>query len=120
MNLKATAAIFLITALGMPGMSAANESGGGDASGMTYDDKLQACAACHGENGDKPLAPDYPILAGQYEDYLVHALQAYRSGKRKHPIMSMQVEILGLTDDDMHRLGRHFAHKPGLSNLQVK
>ena len=32
------------------------------ATGMTYESKLQACAACHGENGDKPLAPDYPVL----------------------------------------------------------
>ena len=47
----------------------------------------QVCAACHGPNGDKPSAPDQPILAGQYPDYLVKALSDYKSGKRGNPIM---------------------------------
>jgi len=47
----------------------------------------QVCAACHGPEGDKPSAPDQPILAGQYPDYLVKALSDYKSGKRSNPIM---------------------------------
>ncbi|HEY8067288.1 MAG TPA: cytochrome c [Burkholderiales bacterium] len=47
----------------------------------------QVCAACHGPLGDKPSAPDQPILAGQYPDYLVKALTDYKSGKRSNPIM---------------------------------
>jgi cytochrome c553 len=47
----------------------------------------QVCAACHGAQGDKPTAPDQPILAGQYPDYLVKALSDYKSGKRSNPIM---------------------------------
>ncbi|MEQ8234878.1 MAG: c-type cytochrome [Gammaproteobacteria bacterium] len=88
-----------------------------DDSGLSYDDKLQACAACHGENGDKPLAPDYPVLAGQYADYLEAALKAYKTGRRQHPIMSMQVEALGLTDSDITKLSAHFASKKGLRGL---
>lgn len=84
---------------------------------FSYEDKLQSCAACHGENGDKPLAPDYPVLAGQYADYLAQALDAYRTGRRQHPIMNQQVEILGLTDEDIERLAAHFASKKGLTNL---
>ena len=84
---------------------------------MSFDEKLAACAACHGENGDKPLAPDYPILAGQYADYLEQALNAYATGKRDHPIMSMQIEILELTASDMKALAEHFAAKPGLKNI---
>ena len=37
----------------------------------------QVCAACHGENGDKPLQPEYPILFGQHADYLAKALKDY-------------------------------------------
>ena len=85
--------------------------------GLVFEDKLAACAACHGENGDKALAPDYPILAGQYADYLEAALNAYKSGRRAHPIMQMQVEALGLTDEDIVRLAAHFASKPGLKSL---
>ena len=32
-------------------------------------------------------APDQPILAGQYYDYLVRALTDYRIGRRTNPIM---------------------------------
>src|SRR5438876_8239825 len=47
----------------------------------------QVCAACHGPEGNKPSAPDQPVLAGQYYDYLVQALADYKSGKRANPIM---------------------------------
>jgi cytochrome c553 len=47
----------------------------------------QVCAACHGPEGNKPSAPDQPILAGQYPDYLIKALTDYKSGKRSNPIM---------------------------------
>lgn len=47
----------------------------------------QVCAACHGADGNKPSAPDQPVLAGQYYDYLVKALSDYKSGKRTNPIM---------------------------------
>ena len=47
----------------------------------------QICAACHGADGAKPVAPENPILAGQYPDYLVKALSDYKSGKRANPIM---------------------------------
>lgn len=47
----------------------------------------QVCAACHGADGTKPSAPDQPILAGQYYEYLVKALSDYKSGKRNNAIM---------------------------------
>ena len=47
----------------------------------------KGCVACHGAMGEKPSAPDQPILAGQYNDYLVKALSDYKSGKRTNPIM---------------------------------
>lgn len=50
--------------------------------------KAKGCIACHGEMGEKPLAADQPILAGQYNDYLVRALSDYKSGRRKNPIMT--------------------------------
>jgi cytochrome c553 len=47
----------------------------------------QVCAACHGPDGNKPSAPDQPVLAGQYYDYLVKALSDYKSGQRTNAIM---------------------------------
>jgi cytochrome c553 len=47
----------------------------------------QVCVACHGADGNKPSAPDQPVLAGQYYDYLVRALSDYKNGRRTNPIM---------------------------------
>jgi cytochrome c553 len=49
--------------------------------------KTKACMTCHGEDGNKPSAPDQPVLAGQHYDYLVHALSDYKSGRRNNAIM---------------------------------
>ena len=101
-------------------IASAEQAAAPAANGLSFDDKLKACGACHGENGDKPLAPDYPVLAGQHADYLVQALKHYRDGRRSHPIMSMQVKALGLTDEDMLKLGQHFAAQAGLQALNIK
>jgi len=47
----------------------------------------EVCAACHGPDGNKPSAPDQPILAGQHQDYLERALTDYKIGRRSNPIM---------------------------------
>ena len=49
--------------------------------------KSKACVTCHGEQGNKPSAPDQPVLAGQHQDYLERALTDYKSGRRTNPIM---------------------------------
>jgi cytochrome c553 len=74
--------------------------------------------ACHGEkSGDKPPAPNYPLLFGQYADYLEEALKAYRSGRRQDPIMGQQLEMLALTDEDIAKLAAYYAAQPGLEVL---
>lgn len=80
--------------------------------GVPFDEKVAACGACHGENGDKPLLPEYPILAGQYKDYLANALRQYRDGQRTNQIMALQIEILELSDADIEDLAAHFSAKP--------
>ena len=67
----------------------------------------QVCAACHGADGAKPSAPDQPILAGQYADYLVKTLKDYKSGKRTNPIM--QGFAAQLSVKDMEDLAAWFA-----------
>jgi cytochrome c553 len=60
--------------------------------------KAKMCAACHGIDGIAKVA-DAPILAGNGELYLARQLQAFRSGERKHPQMS--VIASGLSDEDI-------------------
>jgi cytochrome c553 len=76
--------------------------------------KSAPCAACHGPNGVS-VGPEFPNLAGQYEDYLLTALRHYKNGKRRNPIM--QGQVANLTDKDMADLAAYFASQGA---LQVK
>ena len=67
-------------------------AGGNAANGKAISEKV--CAACHGVDGAKPVGPENPILAGQYDDYLVKALSDYKSGKRANPVMKVFAEPL--------------------------
>lgn len=69
--------------------------------------KAQTCIACHGEGGAKPILPVYPVLAGQYANYLEHALLEYKEGKRKNPIMAGLAAPL--SKQDIRELSRYFA-----------
>ena len=53
------------------------------------------CAACHGNDGIAVL-PEAPNLAGQKAGYVAAQLQHYRSGERKHELMTVVSQ--GLTD----------------------
>lgn len=71
----------------------------------------QACAACHGVDGVKSVVASYPILAGQYEDYLLRALTDYKSGARKNAIMAGMAAPL--TKEDIANLAAYYASLPG-------
>jgi cytochrome c553 len=83
----------------------AAQAGGNAAAGKQK--AAQVCAACHGAEGNKPSAPDQPILAGQYPDYLVQVLGDYKSGKRKNAIMNGMAA--GLSKQDMEDLAAWFS-----------
>lgn len=70
----------------------------------------QVCAACHGAEGNKPSAPDQPILAGQYADYLERALTDYKSGRRNNPIMKGFASQL--SQQDIEDLAAWFSSRP--------
>jgi cytochrome c553 len=74
--------------------------------------KSAPCAVCHGANGVS-VSPDFPNLAGQYDDYIVKALTHYKNGKRKNPIMGAQVA--NLSPKDMLDLAAYFSHQSALS-----
>jgi len=108
MKRLAIASILLIGLAGVP----AHASDGDPVIGKT---KATPCFACHGQDG-KGIAPNYPVLAGQHPDYLAHALQQYRSGARKNPIMA---GFAGqLSDDDIADLAAWFGSLEGLSTAQ--
>lgn len=69
--------------------------------------KSQVCQACHGPDGNGVGDPQYPVLAGQYADYLVRALKDYKSGARENAIMAGFTATL--SEQDMEDLAAYYA-----------
>jgi cytochrome c553 len=88
----------VVLAMALPAFAAGDASAGRS--------KSQACAACHGADGNAAI-PNYPKLAGQHASYLVKQLQAFKSNKRKDPIMNGQVA--NLSQQDMEDIAAYFA-----------
>lgn len=71
--------------------------------------KIAVCLGCHGIEDYKtsyPTTYHVPKLGGQHPDYLVKALQGYKTGTRKHPSMTALVETL--SDQDMADIAAYF------------
>ncbi|TXT27332.1 MAG: cytochrome c class I [Gallionellaceae bacterium] len=82
-------------------------SGTTNAAGSADDGKIKAaqCATCHGADG-KGGGPNPPIVALDAAKF-VAAMNDYKSGKRKHPIMEMLSKKL--TDQDLADLAAYYA-----------
>jgi len=80
-------------------------------------EETTTCIACHGQNGIS-LSPTWPTLAGQHEDYLVHALNQYRDGTRKDPVMAPIVAAM--TDKDVVMLAKYYSRLDGLETTEAE
>jgi cytochrome c553 len=78
---------------------------------QTIEEKVQVCAACHGENG-VPVEQTFPVpvIWGQNLGYLFFQLRDYKSGSRKNELMSPIAE--GIDRGDLMALAQYFAKKP--------
>jgi cytochrome c553 len=65
-----------------------------------------ACAVCHGLDGIAKN-PEAPNLAGETTTYLVKQLKAFKSGERKHQMMSVIAQ--SLSDEDMANVAAWYA-----------
>lgn len=89
----------------LAGVAAHAQTGNADAA----KGKISMCIGCHGIPMYKTVFPEVyhvPLIAGQSPEYLVKALQAYRSGERGHP--SMRGIAQGLTDQDMADVAAYY------------
>lgn len=68
--------------------------------------KSATCLACHGVDGNSPLAM-YPKIAGQPENYLVAQIKAFRDKTRQDPLMTPMAT--NLTDQDIEDLATYYA-----------
>lgn len=72
--------------------------------------KIAMCEGCHGIPGYRTAYPDVyhvPKLGGQSTVYLTNALNAYKSGQRKHP--SMRGIAASLSDKDIADLAAYYS-----------
>lgn len=78
-------------------------------------DAAQICVTCHGAAG-AAVQPAPPVLAGQHEDYLVHALNRYKEGARSGNVMNAFAATL--SDADIKLLASYYASQDGLKTLE--
>jgi cytochrome c553 len=79
----------------------------------------QVCMACHGLDG-QGIDDTYPKLAGQFQDYMVKALEDYKSGARKNAIMS--AFATPLTKQDIENVASYYSSltENRLEDLSIK
>jgi cytochrome c553 len=111
MKSRTTVVVFALAV----GMHAAVQAAGDPSAGQAI--ASEKCQACHGLDGNSS-DPQYPRLAGQYADYMVHSLSAYKSGARTNPIMSGFAA--GLSEQDMEDVAAWFAGQSGLETPSSK
>jgi cytochrome c len=64
--------------------------------------KARTCDSCHGENGGRPVTPDYPSLAGQNAKYLLRQMIDIRDGHRSNGLSAtMRPVVVGVPDEEL-------------------
>jgi cytochrome c553 len=69
--------------------------------------RMQACTACHGQQGRATPDGYFPRIAGKPAGYLAHQLLNFRDGRRDNPTMAYLVQ--NLSDDYLQEIARYFA-----------
>lgn len=70
---------------------------------------VAACTSCHSPNG-AGMPAQFPRLAGQYPEYTLAQLQAFRSGERANdPNKMMRMVAVKLTDQEMKAVAEYVA-----------
>lgn len=76
----------------------------------TMAERVLACAACHGAQGEgNANNPYFPRLGAQPADYLANQLKAFRDDHRKYGPMNYLTTYL--TDDYLHQIGVYFSQQ---------
>ena len=62
--------------------------------------KSKTCIACHGPDGDKPIMPTYPKLAGQNAEYALQQMKDIKTGARDNAQSAAMRGIMHLVNDE--------------------
>lgn len=80
----------------------------------TLQAKVAMCIGCHGIPGYQASFPEVhkvPMISGQSAKYIASALNAYKTGDRKHP--TMRGIAVSLSDQDINDISGFYAAQAG-------
>ena len=67
--------------------------------------KSKACFSCHGPNGNTPIMPTYPKIAGQNSEYALNQMRDIKSGARANgQAAAMKGIVAGVSEDEMRAI----------------
>ena len=102
MRNSSIAAALLAVSLCASGAETAHEKGDATAGAA----KAATCTACHGLNGNS-VNPEWPVLAGQNQNYLIDQIKRFRANQRVNVLMYPMVK--DLTDQDIADIAAFFS-----------
>ena len=74
----------------------------------------KGCIACHGADGNTPVTPNYPKVAGQNREYVVNQLKDFKSATRTNGLAAvMSGMVATLTDEDIEKLADFLSIREG-------
>ena len=77
-----------------------------------YRDKT--CHTCHGDDGTKPLLPNYPVIARQAGPYALQQMKDIQSGSRVNgQSAAMKAVVQDLTEEDLILLADYIENELG-------
>ena len=72
--------------------------------------EVPACQGCHGPTGAGNPGAGYPQLGGQYMEYTMKQLQAFKTGARSNDDRSLMRNVLDrMTDDEIEAVSQYIA-----------
>ncbi|RLW71780.1 MAG: cytochrome c4 [gamma proteobacterium symbiont of Stewartia floridana] len=69
--------------------------------------KSATCAGCHGAEGNSPLNPVWPKIAGQHPAYIEKQIKDFKANKRSDPMMTPMA--MPLSDQDIADLAAYYS-----------
>jgi len=60
----------------------------------------KTCFTCHGKDGNTPIMPGYPKVAGQDRDYVLQQMIDIKSGARSNGQSAAMKGVMGLVSEE--------------------
>lgn len=107
--IKLFTSLFALLAASAAGVASAQAPAAPAAAGTSIETKVAMCIGCHGIPGYQSSFPEVhrvPMISGQNAKYIAAALNAYKTGERKHP--SMRSIATGLSEQDIAEIAAYY------------